>query len=500
MVGPAFQQVLTQLSRVWAEARDKVHEQATGLTFTIVTAEKEALQDGLSLGLLDDGCKHLIDFADTDNGGLKGAPKFPMPFMWEFVWRGYKRTENIQLKTLVTHTLDHVCQGGIYDHLGGGFARYSTDVRWLAPHFEKMLYDNGQLIGLLAMIWQETKSELYEARIRETIAWLEREMVGETGAYASALDADSEGEEGKFYVWSAAEIDAALGPDAATFKKTYDVTPDGNWEHKVILNRLADLEFDADEDAKLAASRAKLMTVREARIRPGRDDKILADWNGLAIEGLVHAGLALHRHDWLAIAKRVYAAITTHMTWHDAGNQQRLGHSYCDGKLQQIDVLDDYAHMINAALALHAATGGKTYLADALRWVATIDDLFWDDAGGYFFTPSDRKDLIIRTKSANDAAQPSGNGALVKALARLHVLTGEPKYQTRADVIVQHFAAEAFKHFPHATAVLNGFDLLANPISVVIVGTRGMPDTETLIHASFATSEPSLVLSVIDER
>ncbi|MBL8629681.1 MAG: thioredoxin domain-containing protein [Rhodospirillaceae bacterium] len=495
---PSFQQVLTQLSRVWSEAPEKVKEQAAGLTFSIVTEEKEVLKDGLSTEMLDDGCKHLLEFADTENGGLKGAPKFPMPFLWEFVWRGYKRSNDIQIKTLVTHTLDHICQGGIYDHLGGGFARYSTDAQWLAPHFEKMLYDNAQLIWLLATVWQETKSELYEARITETIAWLEREMVGETGAYASALDADSEDEEGKFYVWTEAEIDAALGMDSAAFKKVYGVSKDGNWEHSNILNRLTDVEFDGEEHESLGPARTKLLAIREKRISPGRDDKILTDWNGLAIEALTHAGLAFNNKAWIEIAKRVYAAITTKMIWTDSDGQPRLGHSYCDGKLQHVDVLDDYVHMINAALVLHMAAGAKNYLSDAMRWVATIDALFWDEAGGYFFTPSDRKDLILRTKTVNDSAQPSGNGALVKALIRLYMRTGLETRRERADIIVQNFAAEAFKLFPHATALLNGFDLLANTVSVVIMGARGLPETENLIHAAFAVSEPNLVVSVID--
>jgi uncharacterized protein YyaL (SSP411 family) len=494
---PSFQQVLTKLSWVWKEAPTSVKDQAAGLALNIITDDKEVLKDGLSLDLLDEGAKHLLDAADTDNGGLKGAPKFPMPFLWEFVWRAYKRTGDIKLKTLVTHTLDHICQGGIYDHLGGGFARYSTDARWLAPHFEKMLYDNGQLIHLLATVWQETKSELYEARISETIAWLEREMVGETGAYASALDADSEGVEGKFYVWSEAEIDAALGNDAKPFKSAYDVSAAGNWEHANILNRLNDVSFDADEEQTLVPLREKLLRVRETRIRPGRDDKILTDWNGLAIEGLAHAALALNKPEWLGIATRVYDAIATKMAWTDATGFPRLAHSYCGAKRQDVDVLDDYANMINAALALYAATSTKSYLADALRWLAAADEYFWDEAGGYFFTPSDRKDLIVRTKSPNDAAQPSGNGQMLKALARLYVLTGTDKYQKRADFIAMKFSAEVFKMFPHATALLNGFDLLAAPVSVVIVGDQNRQDTQNLIQAAFAVSEPNLVLSVL---
>jgi len=493
---PGFQQVLTQLAKVWREDRDKIAEQARSLHGAISYRAAESLRDGLSIGLLNDAAAHLLEFVDTEHGGLRGAPKFPMPVLWEFVWRAYQRTGDGRFKTAAITTLDRICRGGIYDHLGGGFARYSTDARWLAPHFEKMLYDNAQLVGLLTLLWQETHSPLYARRIAETVAWLEREMAAEGGAYAAALDADSEGEEGKFYVWTAAEIDAALGVDAAAFKAAYDVTPGGNWEGRVILNRLHATAFSDGEEDKLAPLRATLLAVRARRVRPGRDDKVLADWNGLAVEALVKAALAFDRADWLAAAGRVYGAVMSSMSWVDGAGRRRLGHSCCAGVLNRADVLDDYAHMANAALALFGATGAASYLSDAQALVATADALFWDDAeGGYFFTPADRSQLIVRTKTAQDSAQPSGNGALALALARLHALTGETCYRDRTDTVCAVFAAEAFKAFPHAVTVLNGYDLLAAPISVVIVGT----ERDALVRAAGAVSEPNLVLAQLDD-
>jgi uncharacterized protein len=492
---PSFQQVLTQLAKVWREDRSKIDEQATSLHGAIAHRPAEALRDGLSFELINDAARHLLDYMDHENGGLSGAPKFPMPFVWEFVWRAYKRTNDAGLKSAVVTTLDRICQGGICDHLGGGFARYSTDDRWLAPHFEKMLYDNALLIGLMALVWQETGSPLYAQRTAETIAWLEREMLGESGAYTSALDADSEGEEGRFYVWSETEISALLGDAAALFKDAYDIAPGGNWEGKTILNRLSEPSFNTGEDDKLAPMRAKLLAHRASRVRPGRDHKILADWNGLAVESLARAALIFSNPDWLAIARRIYTAVSTTMTWQDGPGRTRLGHSFCDGVLQQVDVLDDYAHMANAALALHGATGNESYIASAKKWVAVANDVFWDPAGGYFFTPADRNDLIVRTKTAHDSAQPSGNGAMVLALARLHALTGEDDYRARADTVCQTFAAEAFKAFPHAVTVLNGYDLLANPLGVVITGAH----RDALAKAVWSVSEPNLVLSVVDD-
>ena len=250
------------------------------------------------------------------NGGIRGAPKFPQPQFFQFLWRAGLRFGLPHPLEAVDLTLTQIAQGGIYDHLGGGFARYSVDEKWLVPHFEKMLYDNAQLVEMMTQAWREKKSPLYAQRIEETIGWLLREMTVEGGGFASSLDADSEGEEGKFYVWSLAEIEDALGAeDAKLFAEIYGVTRDGNFEGHNILNRLGSIELrDAETEARLAAMRDKLLERRALRVRPGFDDKVLADWNGLMIAALANAADAFDRADWLEAAERAFDFVCTRMT------------------------------------------------------------------------------------------------------------------------------------------------------------------------------------------
>ena len=301
-------------------------------------------------------------------GGLGQAPKFPSPYLFEMLWRGWLRDrDKARLFQSVTVTLDRMCQGGIYDHLGGGFARYATDNEWLIPHFEKMLYDNAQLVDLLTLVWQETKSPLYATRIAETCDWVLREMVAEGGGFAATYDADLEGVEGKFYVWDEAEIDAVLGDDAAFFKQVYDVTAQGNWEHHNILhrNRAPALLSEAEEQ-RLAGLRAKLKAVRDKRVWPGWDDKVLADWNGLMIAALANAAVVFQRDDWLAAAERAWRFVMDRMRDEDG----RLFHSWRIGKRLHRGTLDDYANMARAGIALFEATGEPRYLDEVKSLVS----------------------------------------------------------------------------------------------------------------------------------
>ena len=265
-----------------------------------------------------------------------------------------------RLRQAVLHTLVNICQGGIYDHLGGGFARYSVDALWLVPHFEKMLYDNAQLIALLSDAAADTGNPLFAARVAETVGWLEREMlVGE--AFASSLDADSEGEEGRFYVWDAAEIDRLLGADARAFRLAYGVTDGGNWEGKTILNRLHQATLGTPEDeAALCSSAEVLLAARARRVRPGRDDKVLADWNGLTIAALARASAVLRRPQWLERAQAAFAFVCREMASGD-----RLAHSWRAGRRLDLAFLEDYAQMAAAALALFEHTARPDYLQRA---------------------------------------------------------------------------------------------------------------------------------------
>jgi uncharacterized protein YyaL (SSP411 family) len=497
---PSLPQVLAHIDRVWREKKGEVDAHSRDLMASIGAAHHERLRDGLSLSLLNDAAERLLDYIDFSSGGMNGAPKFPMPFVFEFLWRAYLRTGNERLAKAVTTTLTHLCEGGIYDHLAGGFARYSTDADWLVPHFEKMLYDNAQLVDLMTLVWRHTKDPLLARRVHETIDWLTREMTGENGAFTAAYDADSEGEEGKYYVWTEAEIDTLLGADAAFFKTVYDVKSDGNWEGHTILNRTRriGIALTEEDEAQLARARAKLLAARATRVAPGRDDKILADWNGLAIASLTRAGVAFGKEAWVALARQVFDSICRTMTWTDAEGRKRLGHSLCRGRLQTAAMLDDYANMINAALALHAASGEAAYLGQAERWTELANALYWDDGdGGYFFTAADANDLILRTKTASDSAVPSGNGSMVFALARLFYLTGKQVYRMRATSTVGALEVESMKSFPHGVTVLNGFELMESGIQVVIIGDRDREDTRALLSALNDVSAPNLVLDII---
>src|SRR5439155_17012909 len=269
---------------------------------------------------LDRAAAQVGGLIDPIHGGMRGAPKFPQPMMLEFLWRAGMRSGEARYFGAVNLTLERICQGGIYDHLGGGFSRYSVDESWLTPHFKKMLYDNAQLLELLALAHHRSGNAIFRTRAQETVAWLAREMTTERGAFCASLDADSEGEEGKFYVWSRDEIVRILGADEADFfARHYDVTAEGNFEGHNILNRLARVPASADEEARLAALRERLLAARAARVRPGLDDKVLADWNCLMIAALVNAGVLLGEAAWLDMGTR----FQVHRHRHEPGRAPR---------------------------------------------------------------------------------------------------------------------------------------------------------------------------------
>ncbi|HEX4113560.1 MAG TPA: thioredoxin domain-containing protein [Stellaceae bacterium] len=492
---PSLPQVLTAMARAYRDDPQAVAKNAAMLKEALGRLGEPQGGDGITMALTDQAAARLAGSIDAVNGGFGDAPKFPQVPALETLWRGWKRGHDRAMRDATILTLDHLCQGGIYDHLGGGFARYSTDARWLAPHFEKMLYDNALLIDLLTLVWQETRSPLYAERIAETIGWLVREMRQPEGGFSSSLDADSEHEEGKFYVWHEAEIDAVLGDRSARFKQFYDVTASGNWEGKTILNRLHQIaRADDAMERELAADRAALFHARAPRVRPGLDDKVLADWNGLAIAALANAGRGFGRADWLALARDAFDFVLRDMTTDD----DRLWHSWRAGKAGNKALIDDYANMARAALALYEAEGDAPYLRQAESWVATALRYYWDEAkGGFFFTASDAEALIARTKQAQDNPNPSGNGVMAGVLARLYLLTGNDAYRARAETLVRTFAGEARRSVFGHGALLNGNELLQRGLQLVIRGRRGEPATDALLQAVDGASLPNRVLNVV---
>ncbi len=503
---PGFADVLDQVAAVYRQQQDKIAKNVAALKEGLGKLGRPEPGPGLKPGTLDEIAAMALRLIDPIQGGTTGAPKFPQPVFFRFLWRAARRTGSPLFANAVTLTLDALCHGGIYDHVGGGFARYATDAAWLVPHFEKMLYDNALLVDLLTEVSQATGRSLYGQRIAETIEWLLADMRVTAGsgegqaapfAFASAFDADSQGEEGRFYVWTANEIDAILGPDAPVFKKAYGVVPQGNWEGRSILNRRPDTPADPpDVAAVLARGRALLLAVRRRRVPPMRDDKVLADWNGLMIEGLARAAVAFDRPDWLAAARAAFDFICQHMR---AGD--RLYHTWCAGRAAHPGILEDYANLARAAITLFEVTGDHAYLAWARTWVATLDRDHWDgEQGGYFVSAADTRDIPMRTKSIADHAVPSGNGVAVEALARLHLLTGEAGYRQRAEQIATLFSGDNTQYLLSVPGLLTAWEWLTGDVAqVVIVGRADDPAVAGLRRVALTAARPLLLIQTVAE-
>ena len=464
---PAFVDVLREVARLFRDEPDKIEQNRAALLVRLADKARPAGKIVIGLKELDAAARQVGNMFDAVNGGLRGAPKFPQPAILEMLWRAGARSGDAGFFELVEHTLERMSEGGIYDHLGGGFSRYSVDERWLVPHFEKMLYDNAQLLELLALAWQRSGEPLFSQRAQETVGWLEREMTTPEGAFCASLDADSEGEEGKFYVWSKAEIEEALGAEnAAFFAAHYDVSPGGNFEGHNILNRLNGLPRNINDEARLAMLRSMLQQKRESRVRPGLDDKVLADWNGLMIAALVNAGGILEEPGWLQMAQQAFDFIVKNMTRGD-----RLGHSCRGGRLTVPGLASDFAAMIRAALALYEATGERAYLERALAWQAAFDAHYADpDSGGYYLSADDAGDLLLRPHSTADDATPNPNAVAAQNLLRLAVFTGDDAWRAKADRLIENILSAAERNLFGHMALLNALDLRLRGAEIVVSG------------------------------
>ncbi|MDZ4381077.1 MAG: thioredoxin domain-containing protein [Parvibaculum sp.] len=501
---PGFADVLTEVARIFREEPAKVYKNRAALTEALKKQAGTARPGEPAPQVPIIVAEKLAELMDPVNGGIRGAPKFPQVPLLSLLWRAHLRTGREDFALPVIRALDHMSEGGIYDHLGGGFARYSVDEFWLAPHFEKMLYDNAALIDLLTLVWAETGKPLYERRVRETVEWAAREMTAEGGGFAASLDADSEGVEGKFYVWSEAEIDNLLTPGEATlFKRFYGVTGEGNWEHAEqgaqsrgdaqgvnILNRLAraDAPFSDEEEAALEPLKARLFAERDLRVHPGFDDKVLADWNGLMIAALARAGATFGESAWVGMAASAFRFVMETMRV-----EGRLHHAWRAGKLQHIAMADDLANMADAAIALAEATGDEAYVAAAASLAAELDAHYRDEAnGGYFFTASDAPALIIRRRTVSDDATPAANGVMPGVLTKLALLTGKADFFIRADETIRAFAGELQENIFPLGSYIASLDTRLRPVQVVLIGTEA--ETASLARAALSVSCPTRVL------
>jgi len=480
---PAFVDVLREVARLFREEPNKIEQNRDALMSRL--AEKARPPQRVVIGRqeLDQVALQLGSAMDPVHGGLRGAPKFPQCMMIENLWRAGLRTGEARFFNISELTLERICEGGIYDHLGGGFARYSVDAQWLVPHFEKMLYDNAQLLELLALAFRRSGNALFLQRAHETVGWLTREMTTPAGAFCSSRDADSEGEEGRFYVWSLPEIERLLGPDDAAFLAAhYDVTAGGNFEGHNILNRLKALPRSAADEARLAMLRAVLHKEREKRVRPGLDDKVLADWNGLMIAALANAGAMLGEAEWIALGRRAFDFIARDMTSGD-----RLGHSWREGRLLYPGLASDFAAMIRAALALHEATGERRLLDQALAWQAAFDRHYANAAnGGYYLTADDAEGLVVRPASTADDATPNPNALAAQNLIRLAAFTGDHAWREKADRLIDGILATSGDNLFAHIGLLNAVDMRLGAAEIVVTGDA-VPLIAAVLQLPFLT-------------
>jgi uncharacterized protein YyaL (SSP411 family) len=490
---PGFQDVLRELSRIYRDEPEKVGKNRDALVAALREKARPAGKVTIGIEELDKLAGQFLNLFDMEKGGIRGAPKFPQGAILEMLWRAGERAEEINKDragsesffNAVIVALRNMCEGGIYDHVGGGFARYSVDDRWLVPHFEKMLYDNAQLLELLALAWRKTGDDLFRRRARETVEWLKREMTVEGGGFASSLDADSEGEEGKFYVWALSEVESVLGADAATnFAKAYDITRDGNFEGHNIPNRLLSGSASAEEEARLVPLRAKLLEARAKRVRPGLDDKVLADWNGLMIAALANVGAMLDEPEWVSLGARAFRFVSDSMT-----RDARLGHSWRAGRLLFPGLSSDYGSMIRAALALHRATGEAVYLDRAVEWERLLEKHHASpETGGYFLTAADGGELILRPNSTRDDAIPNPHAWMAQNLVRLAALTGQYSYREKADRLFEGtLPLAAANLFGHA-ALLAALDTRLRLAEIVVTGSRSEEFASAALAQSFLAS------------
>ena len=472
---PSFQRVLTSVADAWKTKRDDLllsANEVLGEMRRVGLADTSG--ESLSVGQLDTAFQSFVRYFDATNGGFGGAPKFPPAMSMEFLLRYYNRTKNENALEIVTKTAVKMAHGGIYDQLGGGFHRYAVDAVWLVPHFEKMLYDNAQLARIYLHIFQATGDEFYKRIAVETLEYVKREMTDAGGGFYSTQDADSEGVEGKFFVWTPPEIEEILGAeDAPIFNFYYDVSEDGNFEEKNILN----VNYTMDATAKalkitpeklrevLETGREKLFAEREKRVKPFRDEKVLTAWNGLMLATFAEASAILGRADFLEVAKKNADFILE--------NLQKDGYllrTWKDGRAKLNAYLEDYANFADGLTELYQVSGDVKYL-QAAKWLADLlITEFWDEEnGGFFFTANNHEELLVRKKDYFDNATPSGNSVAADVLLKLAKLTGDERYE-RFAVTVLRIAATQARRYPQGFGrILSALEFYFNPTKEIVV-------------------------------
>ena len=500
---PGFPRILISIAEAYQAKRAEIAESAQSILKELKRLETATPQEGeLGHEIADSAANNLLRMFDTTYGGFGRAPKFPPSMTLSFLLRQHHRTKDQAALDAIELTLQQMANGGMYDQLGGGFHRYSVDERWLVPHFEKMLYDNALLSRIYLDAFLVTGNEFYKRIATETLDYVCREMTDASGGFYSSQDADSEGEEGKFFVWSPKEIEALLGAeDARLFCRYFDVSEFGNFEGHSILNVNEDAATVAKQmsvtverlNEALEGGKRVLFDVREKRIKPFRDEKMLTAWNGLMLRSFAEAARVLGRRDYLDVAVG-----NANFLLRALKKDGRLLRTHKDGESKLNAYLEDYAYLADGLLALYEATFDIRWFEEAHALVKTMIEQFWDDEdGGFFFTSSDHEALIARTKDWYDNAIPGGNSVAAHLLLRLSLLTGEASYRQKAEQILKLLKSAMLRSpsaFGHLLCALNTH--LASPYEIAIVGSVEADDTRTMLAEVFNRYLPNKVVAL----
>jgi uncharacterized protein YyaL (SSP411 family) len=504
---PGFKRILSAIADAWRNKHDQILEQSGQIAEHLQEAGRLRSAPGdPEPGLIQNAINLLSRVFDSTYGGFGSEPKFPHPMHVRVLLRAARRFDSETALHMARLTLDRMARGGIYDQLGGGFHRYSTDARWLVPHFEKMLYDNALLSVAYLEAYQLTGAPLYRQVVDGTLHYVLREMTSPAGPFYSTQDADSEGEEGRFYVWSAQEIEQVLGPQLAeVFDYVYDVSPEGNWEGHNILHRAKTDDQDArllktpEPDLRqiLEEARRKLSDVRSQRVWPGRDEKVLTAWNALMITAFAQAGAVLETPAYVEAASRAADFLLTRMRSTD-GRLLRTASAGSAAKLNAY--LEDYAFLIDALVTLYEATFVPRWLGAAVELAQVMIDQFYDSAeSGFFYTGRDHEALIARIKDPHDSSIPSGNSMAVTALLRLAKLTGRTDFQDRARATLRAFRGLMEASPTAAGQMLIALDFYLGPVQeFAIVGDPASADTQRVLRAIRTGFRPNKVVALKD--
>ncbi len=474
-----FKELLHRINEIWKEKKSELINSAEDISASLLNTSAAVMPAKNGIDIIHDTFNSLKKYYDSENGGFGSAPKFPSPHNLLFLLRYNRYYGNTSAFKIVENTLTQMRCGGIFDQVGFGFHRYSTDNKWLVPHFEKMLYDQAMLIIAYSEAYQTSKNDLFKTTVNEIIEYVKTNLISPEGGFYSAEDADSDGEEGKFYVWSSNEIYDLLSTDEANlFCNTYNITRQGNFkdEHSGTFNgtNIPHLKVPAFKNDKLNIIKQKLIEERNKRIHPFKDDKILTDWNGLMIAALSTAAKVFDNDEYLSLAIKCRNFIYSKMLDRNGG----LNHRYRNNESGIQANLDDYSFLIWGLLSLYNSTYNEQFLIDAINLCDTTVATFWDYVnGGFYFAPAANNDLILRTKEYYDGAIPSGNSVMLHNLIVLSKITADTKYDKFIDYMVQHLSMIAGSSFSYTFSVSSYMLLLEESYELVIVGDSSNPQT-----------------------